>query len=163
MTFEDLHENLHLMGRPLLNDEYYAEGLDLDGPGAVSRTTPLLFYRLTGYDLVLLSTSDLNEVPANVIIAAASQRLPLDITGMKGNVTAEFTAGIDSCLREFPVTDTHSAMQFIKKQVSHHMRTIHSIETVEGEIQTGVLSEPLLRYVCAHTRRGKRSDPAIFT
>lgn len=101
MTFEVLHDNLSLMGRPLLNDVYYAEGLDLDGPGAFRRTTPLLFYRLTGYDLVLLSTSDLKKVPAYVIIAAASQRLPLDITGMKGNVTAEFTAGIDLCLREF--------------------------------------------------------------
>jgi len=101
VTFEDLHDNLSLMGRPLLNDVYYAEGLDLDGPGAFCRTTPLLFFRLTGYDLVLSSTSDLRKVPANVIIAAASQRLPLDITGMKGNVTAEFTAGIDSCLREF--------------------------------------------------------------
>jgi hypothetical protein len=101
VTFEVLHDNLSLMGRPLLNDVYYAEGLDLDGPGAFCRTTPLLFFRLTGYDLVLLSTSDLRKVPANVIIAAASQRLPLDITGMKGNVEAEFTAGIDSCLREF--------------------------------------------------------------
>jgi hypothetical protein len=68
------------MGRPLLNDDFYAGnagGLIFADKSIMG--TPPLFFKLTEFNSITST-----EVPANAIIAAASQRLPLDIIGMKG-------------------------------------------------------------------------------
>jgi hypothetical protein len=82
-TFKDIYDFLPLMGRPMLNDQYWCEKGHLKERGAQK-----LYNKLIASSAPTIGSSNTNEHnhtdAANRTIAGASQRLPLDLIGVRG-------------------------------------------------------------------------------
>lgn len=84
-TFKDIYDFLPLMGRPMLNDEYWCDQGRLKKRGAER-----LYAKLVASSASTTESSNTDEHnrtdAANRTIAGASQRLPLDLIGVRGKV-----------------------------------------------------------------------------
>jgi hypothetical protein len=82
-TFKDIYDLLPLMGRPMLNDEYWCDRGRLNKRGAES-----LYAKLVASSASTTESSNTDEHnrtdTVSRTIAGASQRLPLDLIGVRG-------------------------------------------------------------------------------
>lgn len=140
-SFEDVHSFLPLMGRPLLNDRYWREE-----PGLGSLYNKLVASTKAHTALTAPVLTDLKNTDVmSRAIAAACQRLPLDLIGVRGEFSFRNIV-CDRALTLVLVTGAQAPSSFLLKQVSLHMRTVLHVAMSGAEISSHTPSEPLLRY-----------------
>jgi hypothetical protein len=140
-SFEDVHSFLPLMGRPLLNDRYWREE-----PGLGSLYNKLVASTKAHTALTAPVLTDLKNTDVmSRAIAAACQRLPLDLIGVRGEFSVRNIV-CDRALTLVLVTGAQAPSSFLLKQVSLHMRTVLHVAMSGAEISSHTPSEPLLRY-----------------
>lgn len=140
------------MGRPLLNDAYLRTDGTFGRHGAALLWRKLTATASNATESSVSHRSALAE-PEGSTIAAVSQRLPLDLVGVRGKSSVPAAVVENAADNRVAIISGDGALaDFLSKQVSLHLRTQLPVTRGSWDILTSTPSEPLLRYAVLDDR-----------